>query len=240
MITRTSEYSDRDLIVINSVEVGGNPDVIGIGAEESPDPDLPLSARCSALREQGAFTIAAHPTYCAALPGDYLECEDLKGLEIYNAYCEEAYANGISSEIWDILLGESKRIWGVASDDAHLNPRKRYYSDAGRAWVEIWVPDLSREEILNSLERGAFYSTQGPRFSSIEVSDSSISISCTPVQQIRWRTRGSTGFVEYSRNSGGLRDSKLPEWFKPRGYVRIELVDPQGLKAWSNPLHLVP
>jgi hypothetical protein len=239
-ITRAQEFSTEDLVVIDSVEVGGMPDVIGIGAEISPDPNFPLSTRVSLLHQQGAFTVAAHPTYCAALPGDYLECEGLDGIEVYNAYCEEAYANGIATEIWDILLGEGKRIWGVASDDAHLNPRKRYYSDAGRAWVEIWVPELSREDILSSLKQGAFYSTQGPRFNSIDVSYSSITISCTPVQQIRWRTRGSTGFVEYSEDSRGLRESKLPEWFKPRGYVRIELVDPQDLKAWSNPLYFLP
>jgi hypothetical protein len=239
MITRASEHSDHDFIAINSVEVGGNPDVIGIGAEESPNPDLSLSERVSALHEQGAFTIAAHPTYCAAMPEDYLDCKDLNGLEVYNAYCEEAYANGVATETWDMLLGEGKRIWGVASDDAHLNTKKRYYSDAGHAWVEIWVPELSQEEILKSLERGSFYSTQGPKFLSLDVTATSITVNCTPVQQIRWRTRGSTGFVDCSGDHGDLRESALPEWFKPRDYVRIELVDPQGLKAWSNPLYFV-
>ena len=239
-ITPASEHSDEEIVVIDSVEVGGRPDVIGIGAKNSPDPELSLSNKASILSEQGAFTVAAHPTYSAALPEDYLDCEGLMAMEIYNAYCEDAYANGTATEMWDMLLGEGKRLWGVASDDAHLNPRKRVYSDAGRAWVEVWSPELSENAILNSLKTGAFYSTQGPRFSSIEVNGSSIRIACSPVQQIRWRTRGSAGFVERSECPEGITGSSLPEWFKARGYVRMELIGGDGLRAWSNPLFSLP
>ena len=35
-------------------------------------------------------------------------------LEIYNAYCEEAHANGVATELWDMLLGRGMR--GVPSD----------------------------------------------------------------------------------------------------------------------------
>ena len=155
-------------------------------------------------------------------------------IEIYNAYCEEAYANGVATEVWDMLLGEGKRVWGVASDDAHLNPRKRYYSDAGHAWVEAWVPELSGRAVLSSLKNGAFYSTQGPKFTGLDPGEPP-SITCTPVKEVRWRTRGSTGFVERPTGGNSLTRSELPDWFRVRGYLRVELVDQDGLRAWSNP-----
>ncbi len=234
-VTPVAHHSTESFLAIDSIEVGGRPDVIGIGARRAPDPSASLSEKARDLAGQGAFTVGAHPTYSAALVEDYLECERLMALEIFNAYCEEAYANGVATEIWDMLLGRGIRLWGVASDDAHLNPQKRVYSDAGRAWVEVWAPNLSAGSVLRSLKEGSFYSTQGPRFKTIRVDGGEIEISCSPVRQVRWRTRGSCGHVERAKTKDGITRSTLPEWFRPSGYVRVELVGNAGLRAWSNP-----
>ncbi len=237
-VTPISHLSSDSFTAIDSIEVGGSPDVIGVGAKTAPEASAPLQERVSSLAEEGSFTIAAHPTYSAAGLDDYLDCQGLMAIEVYNAYCEEAYANGVAAELWDMLLGEGMRIWGVASDDAHLNERKRYYSDAGRAWVEIWLNRLSINSVLESLKEGSFYSTQGPRFTTIRVDRAEIEISCSPVQEVRWRTRGSCGFVDRAPRSENLTTSRLPAWFRPLGYVRIELVDDHGRRAWSNPFFL--
>lgn len=129
-------------------------------------------------------------------------------------------------------------MWGVAGDDAHLNPGKRSYSDAGRAWVEVWADSPGREPVLAALRRGAFFSTQGPTFESIEVTPRAMSVRSSPVRQIRWRTWGKTGFVDDAPAGGTLTASSLPEWFVPRVYVRVELVDESGRRAWSNPVYV--
>jgi len=43
------------------------------------------------------------------------------------------------------------------------------------------------------------------------------------------------GHVEYAPKDSQLTSSSLPDWFRPSKYVRIELVDRYGKKAWSNP-----
>ena len=237
-VTPTEVFSDDDFVGIDATENGGQPDIIGVGVAAPVPTDLPLCERAKRLADQGGFTIAAHPTYCGVVPEEYLSCSDLMAMEIYNAYCDEAYTNGVATELWDMVLGQGKRIWGVAGDDAHLNPKKRYYSDAGKAWVELWVDHLSKENILTALKEGIFYATQGPRFASIMVEESTIQITCSPVRQVRWRTFGSVGFVDYAPNGGCLTRSHLPEWFTPHVFVRIELVDRQGKKAWSNPFFI--
>ncbi|NLS79826.1 MAG: CehA/McbA family metallohydrolase [Chloroflexi bacterium] len=236
LVTPTAPFTDGSFLGIDATENGGDPDVIGVGVARPAPAEWSLRERCRALAEQGGFTIAAHPHYCAVQPQDYVECPELMALEILNAYCDEAYANGVAVELWDMLLGLGKRIWGVAGDDAHLNPKKRYYSDAGRGWVEIWTASLSQEAVLSALKRGAFYSTQGPRFRSIALDEQGVRIDCTPVREVRWRTHGSVGFVEHASEAGPLTTSRLPAWFKAKRYVRIELVDHQGRRAWSNPV----
>jgi hypothetical protein len=213
--------SRDDFLCINSTENGGRPEIIGVCVSRSLDSKLSLQERAKGLAEQGAFTIIAHPTLSAVTPDTLIDCTNIMALEVYNAYCEEAYANGIATELWDMLLGSGKRLWGVAGDDAHLNTSKRYYSDAGKAWVQIWAEKFSSQDVLNALRRGSFYSSQGPKFHSIHVDNSEIYIECDPVSQIRWKTYGLTA-------------SKIPQGFKPNGFVRIELVDEKGKKAWTN------
>ncbi len=163
-VTAIGQLSTDSFVAIDSIEVGAQPDAIGVGAKSPVDQQLSFCEKVCALAEQGAFTIAAHPTYSAAAPEVYLACPGLMAIEIFNAYCEEAYANGYATELWDMVLGAGKRVWGVASDDAHLNDKKRYFSDVGHGWVEIWAKELSTAGIIDALKEGSFYSTQGPRF----------------------------------------------------------------------------
>ncbi len=235
LVTDVEQFSTRSFLVLNSTEVGIQPDIIGVGVRAAVPRGLAMCQAACDLAKQGAFVIGAHPTYSSVMPETYLACPSLMGMEIYNAYCEEAYANGLATELWDMLLGAGKRIWGVAADDAHLNPKKGYFSDIGKGWMEIWAEELTRNSVLNALMRGSFYSTQGPRFEWLKVEGPTIEFRCAPVKRIRWRTRGSRGHVEYALEEKGLTESRLPDWFVPRGYVRIELVDAAGLTAWSNP-----
>jgi len=94
---------------------------------------------------------------------------------------------------------------------------------------------LSRESVLAALKAGAFYSTQGPKFERLTVDGSSLAVECSPVAQVRWRTFGSAGWVEYAPEGGSLVEATLPEGLTPNIFVRIELVDHQGKRAWSNP-----
>jgi len=239
LVTPTASFTDATFIGLDSTENGGYPDVIGVGVTAAAPAEGSLAERTRVLASQGAFTIAAHPTYCAATPEIYLGAPNLMALEICNAYCDEAYCNGLATELWDLVLGQGKRVWGVAGDDAHLNPAKRYYSRAGRAWIEIWSPEFTSDAILDALKRGAFFSTQGPRFERIEVRKDRIEVQCTPVRQIRWRTFGKVGFVDHAAAGSSLTHSVLPDWYQPTTFVRIELVDEQGRKAWSNPIFTI-
>lgn len=226
--------SREDFLCLSATENGGMPDIIGVGVEAPAPRELPLAERAAGLAAQGGFTIAAHPTYCGVLPDEYAACPDLMAMEIYNAYCDAAYANGYALELWDMVLGLGKRIWGVAGDDAHLNPRKRRYSDAGLGWVEIWADALAPEPVLRALKAGAFFSTQGPAFEELVVTESGVSLTCTPVREVRWRTFGHVGHVDYVTGTP-ITHAELPAWFRPNSFLRIELVDEAGKRAWSNP-----
>lgn len=234
-VTLLDGVGGTDFLALPSTENGGDPDVIGVGVQAAVPVELPLAERAARLAAQGGFTIAAHPTYCGAAPAAYANCPALMALELYNAYCDAAYANGYATELWDLLLGQGVRLWGVAGDDAHLNPQKRHFSDVGFGWVEVWADRLTPDAVLAALKHGRFFSTQGPTFEEIEVTPTALRVACSPVQQVRWRTFGKVGYVEHAPAGASLTASILPPWFRPRGYVRVELLDAHHRRAWSNP-----
>ena len=116
-VTAVDGLCEDGFLALPSTENGGEPDIIGVAVREAVDKTLPLAERARRLADQGGFTIAAHPTHCAVTPEVFTVCPDLMAMEIYNAYCDEAYANGVATELWDMVLGQGKRIWGVAGDD---------------------------------------------------------------------------------------------------------------------------
>ena len=61
---------------------------------------------------------------------------------------------------------------------------------------------------------------------------------CSPVKQVRWRTFGHAGFVDHAPDGAALTHSELPDWLQTRLFVRIELLDHHGKRAWSNPFFL--
>lgn len=253
-VTPAHIFTDENFVGIDSTENGGQPDVVGIGVKKAVPRNLSFNDRVTGLAQQGGFTIGAHPRHGAVTPETYVNCRDLMAMEICNAYCDMFYANGIATELWDMVLGQGKRLWGVASDDAHLKPKWDCFSKAGQGWVEVWAEELSAKAIMSALKGGAFYSTRGPTFKSICVESSTITVETSPVAQIRWRTFGRIGYVAYPAEGascltqstlGIVHDPKQQDCknimeFAARTFVRIELIDHNGKEAWSNPFFLEP
>ncbi len=46
---------------------------------------------------------------------------------------------------------------------------------------------------------------------------------------------GKVGYIVYAEDQD-LEEAVLPDGFKPNGFVRIELVDRDATRAWSNPV----
>ena len=121
----------------------------------------------------------------------------------------------------------------VASDDSH-----RYQGEAGRAFTMVQADDLSQESLFDALDRGRFYCSQGPRFEQISVEDGRIDVTCSPVDTVifysnliwtgnRCQTGKDLVFASYDLTVN-----------RGERYVRIQLIDAQGLSAWSNPILL--
>jgi hypothetical protein len=252
---RTVERSTRKLLVIPSTELNaqaGGPEhdahVLALGVEAEPlipdDEFAPLQEVVTWIDENGGVPYIAH-TYWSGLRTDQWEdCEGLVGIEVYNAGCELEIGRGDSSLQWDEALERGKHLFALATDDSH---HPGY--DSGFAWTWVRAEDKSQEAVLAALRSGSFYGSTGPEITSVEVTDDVVTVRCSPAESVTLlsgKTKGSranAGRLGYpngseiiERDSAGLITACTLERKWGAAHGRVEVTDPTGRRAWTNPL----
>ena len=135
----------------------------------------------------------------------------------------------------DGLLERGHRIFVNAGDDSHF----AFPGDRFGGWVEVWAETLDPDALLAALKSGSYYSTQGPRFETLELDGERLRVATTPAHAIalggageRWLD-GSSVLDE----GGGLVKEATFDVSRFRGsYCRVTVIDADGKRAWSNPI----
>lgn len=188
------------------------------------------------INKRGGYPVIAHPYWSSLSSYDLLKLKDYIGIEIYNNTCEKAKGKGYSTVHWDEILQKGRKILGFASDDAHHKPSEYTEDDVAGSFIMVKTSGLSKRNILNSIKNGLFYSSTGPLIENIELSRNKIYVKVPPSKYIDFIASGWKG----SRFSGKGKLLKEVE-YKIKGnekYIRIEITDKYGKKAWSNPIYL--
>jgi len=219
-------------LVIKGAELNnGNFHVVALGLKkEFSVENFSYQEIIDEINRKKAYPIIAHPYWSGFSSSDLLKLKNYIGIEIYNNTCEKAKGKGYSSVHWDELLQEGKKILGFASDDTH-------HDDALGSFIMVKATDLSEKSILNSVKNGFFYSSTGPIIENIEISKDRIYIKTSSVKYIDFVASDWKG----SRFSGKKKLLKEIE-YKINGqeqYIRIEITDTKGKKAWTNPIFLI-
>ena len=158
--------------------------------------------------------------------------------------CELELGRGDASIHWDEALEHGRPFFALATDDSH---HPGY--DSGFAWTWVRARERSQEAVLDALRAGMFYGSTGPEIRDVEVSDGDVVVRCSPARSVTLysgRSRGAranAGRLGYphraevlERNDDGLITAA--RLFRPyeAPYGRVEVLDANGEKAWSNPL----
>lgn len=97
---------------------------------------------------------------------------------------------------------------------------------------------LTPEAIIAALKRGSFYASQGPEFLDVEIDEDQMIVRTTPVVRVTYssnlpwvtgRTTVKDNIVETSYRFNRERGER---------FVRCEVEDKQGRKAWLSPIAL--
>jgi hypothetical protein len=200
-----------------------------------------LTADITAIREAGGVPHINHPNFRWAVSADDLEAaRDYRLFEIYNGHpLTHNHGGGATpspEEMWDILLSRGKRVYGIASDDAHhfkgeFQPSR---SNPGRGWVVVRAAVLTADAVLSALESGNFYASTGVVLSTVTGSSNEVALTIQPEPSFRYTTYF---IAENGRVVGKSHDLEAAYRFSGgEKYVRARVVDSGGKTAWTQPV----
>ena len=235
-VNNVDAYSTPDFLAISGSEVHpsnpyGGPiyHIVAINIQEPVNcAKMHPNAVIDAIKEQGGEAVLCHPYWCGHTILDYLPLKGYFAVEVYNDTCM-GIGKGFSEQAWDDLLDKAGPVFGIASDDSHGTEH-----DCFHGWIMVKAQELTLEGIMEALRTGAFYSTLGPEIEDIDIVDNEMTVKCSPAQSIVFKGAQSRGRRVLPPSGELLHEATytIPNGVK---YVRIEITDETGKKAWSNP-----
>lgn len=204
--------------------------IVGIGMRSRPEvtPSNTRQQVVDAINASGGVAVLAHPAWSMNTTEDGAALSGVGFTEIYNAVSEAGQSMRPYSDSFVDACANRGLYYGVlATDDAH------YYDgvDDRKGWVMVEADEPTEEQLKNGLMRGNFYASQGPDLY-VKLQGRTLIIDCSPASVIGvlsnlvWasghvvRGNGLTHF-EYE-----IKDNE--KW------VRVEIADENGKRAWSN------
>ncbi len=149
-------------------------------------------------KRHGFFVSLNHPVWSLQTFADYDRLEGLWALEMFNYGC---YVDGFledANHVLDKMLRKGMRLSVTSTDDNHNGGRTARDSFGGFNMVR--ADSLDYDTVINALERGDTYSSNGPLFEEIFIEDGFVHIKCSPVREIRMLTEGRDGMIARSKN----------------------------------------
>ena len=183
-----------------------------------------------ALADAGALVVMAHPYWCGQTSRDLEVLHGYAGIEVFNTTCQVTIGKGTSSVHWDELLCRRRPLLGFAVDDTHKLAR-----DAFGGWIMVRAGDRGKDAILDAIAHGRFYATCGPVIEGITIDGGVVRARTSPAASINFVSNGPQGGHCFHEDGSPITEAE----HRPRPaalYIRVEVTDLAGRKAWSNPI----
>ena len=206
--------------------------IVGIGMESHVSlrrlPSRNPQEIIDAITSVGGVAILAHPAWSITNPADCLALTGLSGAEIYNTVSGLPWNSRPDSSLYfDIWASQGKLFNCIAADDSHF-----YKGEQTRSFIMVKAKELSADSIKKALASGEFYASQGPQFKSVTIKDNVIEVTCSQVETVIFYSN--TIYCSDRVKTGGTTFARYK--IKPTDkYLRIELIDSNGNRAWGSP-----
>ncbi len=182
------------------------------------------------FHKKNNLTIYCHPQW-SSTPARYFEnLTGLCAMEIWNSISAIVHDVDKDAAYWDELLGQGKRIFGVATDDCHATEHRCV------GWVRVRAENQVNA-IIDALREGKFYSSCGPEIYDFYVEDGRAVVKCSPAVTVRFHGCAIPTQLVRAKAGEALTEASL-ELRDRYSYVRAVVIDENGKYAWTNPLFL--
>jgi hypothetical protein len=205
-----------------------------LGEGEGDSVAAVLQSMVDRIAHDGGLAAVNHPNFWSSVDWkDLAAVQRLGFFEVYNGHplsFNEGTEDLPSMDmIWDLLLMEGRRVWGLAVDDAHYFQQwGPELSNPGRGWVMVEAEEMSTSAIVTALKQGHFYASNGPALAAVMA---------RPGQDLRIiaQTTSSIEFVSEGEVVERVEGEEAVCSLGSASYLRARVTDSSGT-AWVQPL----
>ncbi len=188
------------------------------------------AALLASLADADALTILNHPNWCGRphyRREELAAAEHYDGIEIFNGVIQRLEGYEISTDKWDYLLADGRRVLGFASDDSHIE------SDIGAAWLAVRAAARTPRAVFTALRTGNFYCSSGTTITDIRREENLITVETADGQEIQ--VIGHGGRLLHRVREGCLTFdvANITD-----SYVRFTVFGAGSAMAWTQPFFL--
>ena len=185
------------------------------------------------IRKLGGLAVLAHPAWSLNTPELMRSLTGLSGVEIWNSVSTLPLNadRADSSSLLDVTWASGGELLPVyANDDSHP-----YKDEAGVAATMVQAEEKTVPAVMEALRLGRFYATTGPQIYQIEnKNNQEIIVHCSPAESIIFYSDSPWAAGRTVIRSGMTECNYFIQ--KNDHFVRIEVRDAAGRKAWSSPM----
>lgn len=180
----------------------------------------------------GQLTILCHPQWSGTFVREFEQLRGNFAMELWNTGCVlENNVDVNNGWLWDELLMQGQKIYGVAVDDGH------YESHQCHGWVMVNARNTV-DDLLFALQNGAFYASTGPEIDDFWIDDELVAhVKCSACHHVRFICAASVTTMIFGQNGQPIMEASMPV-NRCYPYLRVEVTDLHGRVAWSNPIFL--
>ena len=129
--------------------------------------------------------------------------------------------------VYDDLLRSGKKLYCIGADDTH------WIDSVGVCWTMIKAENLTYKSIIENLEKGNFYCSEGPEIYELYVEDGVLKIKCSNAQAIKVNYNARKAHIKLSEDGAPVTSAEFT-LSKDHGYFRVTVVGLDGKKACTN------
>jgi predicted metal-dependent phosphoesterase TrpH len=202
-----------------------------------------IQRNVDAIRAAGGVPHINHPNFGWSITTDELkQVKNTRLFEIYNGHplVNNQGGGGVPGleQVWDSLLTANVLLYGIAVDDAHhfKRPFDATASSPGHGWIYVRAARLTKQNILQAMERGEFYASTGVELTDYQATPRAITVTVRKETNSKYR-------IQFVGKGGKVLSEHLdsPATYTIRGdegYVRARVLESNGKMAWMQPVVL--
>jgi predicted metal-dependent phosphoesterase TrpH len=200
-----------------------------------------IQRNVDAIRAANGVPHINHPNYRWAISADELrQVRNNRLFEVFNGHPQVNNLGGGGvpglEEAWDAILTSGVLLYGIAVDDAHTfkRPGDPAVAGPGRGWVVVRAAKLEPRALLESLERGDFYASNGVELKDYTVTNRAMTVTVKSDAWAKYRIqfigRGGRVLQEVAESTATYT------FTGSEGYVRAKVIESNGKVAWLQPV----